>query len=118
MRCLGDYLHLTRQHWISSLSLILPGNDDDSHLRAATRQTALALLAATCSDQLTYLSSRSRNVSQDPSYLTVLDCTTVVLTLSGNDVSWVTLRSPVIVARQVLNPKKCLLKSLDLVNEG
>lgn len=27
-------------------------------------------------------------VSPDPSYLTVLDCTTVVLTLSGNDVFW------------------------------
>lgn len=33
---LGDYLHLTRQHWISSLSLILPGNDDGRHLPAAT----------------------------------------------------------------------------------
>lgn len=27
------------------------------------------------------------NGSRDPSYLTVLDCTSVVLTLSGNDVS-------------------------------
>lgn len=41
-----------------------------------------------------YLSS-SRNGSQDPSYLTVLDCTTVVLTLSGNDVFWVTAVSSV-----------------------
>ena len=46
--CLGDYLHLTRQHWISSLSLILPGNDDDSHLRPATRQTTFAMLEAAC----------------------------------------------------------------------
>lgn len=46
--CLGDYLHLTRQHWISSLSLILPGNDDDSHQQTATRQTTLAMLATTC----------------------------------------------------------------------
>lgn len=36
-------------------------------------------------------------VAQDPSYLTVLDCTTVVLTLSGNDVFWVTLVSAVTV---------------------
>lgn len=36
---LGVYLHLTRQHWISSLSLILPGNDDDIHLLTGTRQT-------------------------------------------------------------------------------
>lgn len=36
-------------------------------------------------------SGSGRDGSQDPSYLTVLDCTTVVLTLSGNDVSWVTL---------------------------
>lgn len=40
------YPHLTRQHWISSLSLILPGNDDDSHLRTPNGQTALAALAA------------------------------------------------------------------------
>lgn len=33
-RVFGDYLHLTRQHWISSLSLILPGNDDDRRLQA------------------------------------------------------------------------------------
>lgn len=26
---LGSLLHLTRQHWISLFSLILPGNDDD-----------------------------------------------------------------------------------------
>lgn len=45
---MGDYLHLTRQHWISSLSLILPGNDDDNHLQTATRQTALQRLAVTC----------------------------------------------------------------------
>lgn len=42
-RVLGDYLHLTRQHWISSLSLILPGNDDDSHLPTAIISTALSL---------------------------------------------------------------------------
>lgn len=34
----GDYLHLTRQHWISSLSLILPGNDDDRHLQAMAKK--------------------------------------------------------------------------------
>lgn len=34
-RVFGDYLHLTRQHWISSLSLILPGNDDDRRLQAS-----------------------------------------------------------------------------------
>lgn len=113
---MGDYLHLTRQHWIASLSLILPGNDDDSHLLPSTRQTTLAMFTAMCSrlgalDRLKYLSS-SRNGSQDPSYLTVLDCTTVVLTLSGNDVFWVTAVSGVtlvdtVVAHQTLglNPK-------------
>ncbi len=92
-----DYLHLTRQHWISSLSLILPGNDDDSHLRTTTRQAALAL-GVTCSWPGPWFGSKTRhstrNGSQDPSYLTVLDCTTVVLTLSGNDVFWGTLWSP------------------------
>lgn len=29
---LGSLLHLTRQHWISLFSLILPGNDDDGCL--------------------------------------------------------------------------------------
>lgn len=33
----------------SSLSLILPGNDDDSHLQTSTSQTAEAALAAMCS---------------------------------------------------------------------
>lgn len=51
-------------------------------------------------DGLLY-SSSSRNGSQDPSYLTVLDCTYVVLTLSGNDVSWVTLWSPAKVAYRI-----------------
>lgn len=107
MLCLGDYLHLTRQHWISSLSLILPGNDDDSHLPTANSfsNVSISVLWAWAPDRLENFSSSSRNGSQDPSYLTVLDCTTVVLTLSGNDVSWVTLWSPVIVAHQVLNPK-------------
>lgn len=90
---MGDHLHLTRQHWISSLSLILPGNDDDNHLLTATRKTAFSrlsrnLLLLNLRDQVWRLSS-DRSGSQDPSYLTVLDCTTVALTLSGNDVSWV-----------------------------
>ena len=97
-RFLGDYPHLTRQHWISSLSLILPGNDDDGHLRTPNRQTALAAASSPglwIEPRVPIRSSSDRNGSQDPSYLTVLDCTTVVLTLSGNDVSWVTLWSPV-----------------------
>lgn len=97
---MGDYLHLTRQHWISSLSLILPGNDDDSHLLTATRKAALAALGGgvTCSRPGPQMGSNTcssnRNGSQDPSYPTVLDCTTVVLTLSGNDVFWGTAWSP------------------------
>jgi len=89
--CSGDDLHLTRQHWISSLSLILPGNDDDSHLKTATRSTALGAAGSRPGplDRAPGLAQTlGRNGSQDPSYLTVVDCTTVVLTLSGNDVSW------------------------------
>lgn len=41
----GDYLHLTRQHWISSLSLILPGNDDDRHLQDMAEKERILLLA-------------------------------------------------------------------------
>lgn len=88
----GDYLHLTRQHWISSLSLILPGNDDDRHLQDMAEKERILLLAEVCLRNRPWISDRSS--SQDPSYPTVLDCTTVVLTLSGNDVFWVTPWSP------------------------
>lgn len=84
----GDYLHLTRQHWISSLSLILPGNDDDRRLQATAGKFFFTLLLAeVCRWNRFWISKRSS--SQESSYLTVLDCTTVVLTLSGNDVFWV-----------------------------
>lgn len=91
---LGDYLHLTRQHWISFLSLILPGNDDDTHLLTATRKTAFRRNSLPLSlREQTWCLRSDRSASQDPSYPTVLDCTTVALTLSGNDVSWAAVPS-------------------------
>lgn len=91
-RVFGDYLHLTRQHWISSLSLILPGNDDDRRLQASAGGKNRTLLSAkACMWNRPWISNRSS--TQESSYLAVLDCTTVVLTLSGNDVFWVSPRS-------------------------
>ena len=93
---------------MSYLSLILPGNDDDSHLLAANTHihtnkhththtyterpvdfgnVSMALLSDSGLSGVLRVSS-GRTGSQDPSYLAVLDCMTGLLTLSGNDVSW------------------------------
>lgn len=40
---LGSLPHLTRQHWISLFSLILPGNDDDGCPRTSDPDLSVSL---------------------------------------------------------------------------
>ncbi len=40
---LGSLLHLTRQHWISLFSLILPGNDDDGCPRTSDPDLSVSM---------------------------------------------------------------------------
>lgn len=84
---LGSLLHLTRQHWISWLFLILPGNDDDGCPRTSGSDTSEEL----CLSKNTGVN----NPHEDdfwhlapilPGSAGLCIC---FLTLSGNDVCWV-----------------------------